>query len=123
MHIYYRNSETACLQYEDVKKAFKDTSNACRAQGFSFIPMVVEAVGGGWGREARRVWSELAKSSALAAGELTSESQCGASLQQRLSVMLHRENARAVLRRFCPCSPLPPSHCLTVAATLAETTA
>ena len=65
-----------------------------------FIPMVVEAVGGGWGKMARCVWSELAKTSALATGELETESTCAVLLQQRLSMTLHRENARACLRRF-----------------------
>ena len=66
----------------------------------SFIPMVVEAVGGGWGKMARCVWSELAKNSALAIGELETERTCGTMLQQRLAMVLQRENARACLRRF-----------------------
>ena len=82
--------------------------------------MVVEAVGGSWGKSARKVWSELAKSMALAAGELTSDSQCGASLLQRLATVLHRENARAVLRRYGHGGVLPTDYSLSVQATAAE---
>ena len=66
----------------------------------SFFLLVVEAVGGGWGKVARGVWSMLAKSSALASGELQTERSSGTFLMQRLSMMLHRENARACIRRF-----------------------
>ena len=110
----------ACAQYEDYKKEYNDAANQCHRQGLVFIPMVVEAVGGGWGREARRVWSELVKSSALAAGELASESACGVSLLQRLSLVLQRENARAVLRRFGHGASPPSRSTLTISATIAE---
>ena len=56
--------------------------------------MVMEAVGGGWGKEAR---SELAKKSALATGEFASDHDCAIMLRQQLSMILHRENARASL--------------------------
>ena len=66
----------------------------------SFVPMVVEAVGGGWGKVARGVWSELAKISALAIGDLETERTSAVMLRQRLSMTLRRENARACLRRI-----------------------
>jgi len=65
----------------------------------TFTPMIMEAVGGGWGKIARGVWSELAKSSALATGELETTNTCAVMLLQRLSMTLHRENARACLKR------------------------
>ena len=80
--------------------SYKDTRTQCEAQGITFIPMIMEAVGGGWGKMARCVWTELAKTSALASGELATDSTCAILLQQRLSMTLHRENARACLRRF-----------------------
>ena len=95
-----RDADEVLNKYEDFKCSHKETLALCRAQGVSFIPMVMEACGGGWGRKARCVWSELAKPSALAAGELETESTCAVLLQQRLSMVLHRENARACLRRF-----------------------
>ena len=94
------NAEAACTRYEDRKKSYKDTALVCAEQGLTFVPMVLEAVGGGWGKEARKVWSELAKLSAHAAGELETESGSAISFLQRFAVVLHRENARAVLRRL-----------------------
>ena len=92
--------DAALTQYEDFKCSFKDTKAQCSAQGITFIPMVMEAVGGGWGKTARGVWTELAKTSALAMGELQSERSCAILLRQRLSMTLHRENARACLKRL-----------------------
>ena len=80
--------------------SFRLRSKLCEEGGLSFIPMVVEAVGGSWGKSARCVWSSLAKSSALANGELETEDTCAVMLQQRLSMILHKENARACLRRL-----------------------
>ena len=95
-----RDPEAALTRYEDFKCSHLDTRDQCSAQGITFIPMVMDAVGGGWGRVARGVWSELAKSSALAMGELQTERSCAIMLRQRLSMTLHRENARACLKRF-----------------------
>jgi len=54
---------TSCItdRYQDFKCSHNSTQADCQAQGISFIPMVVEAVGGGWGKMARCVWSELAR--------------------------------------------------------------
>ncbi len=95
-----RGPDAVLTRYEDHKCIHQDTKAQCQSQGITFVPMVMEAVGGGWGRVARGVWSELAKSSALAMGELQTEQSCAAMLRQRLSMTLHRENARACLRRF-----------------------
>jgi hypothetical protein len=92
--------QAVLTRYEDFKCSFKDTKTLCQSQGITFIPMIIEATGGGWGKMARCVWTELAKSSALATGELESNSSCAIMLQQRLAMTLHRENARACLRRF-----------------------
>ena len=62
--------------------------------------------GGGWGKEARKVWSELAKLSAHAAGELDTESGSAVSFLQRFAKIPHRENAKAVLRRLAPVGQL-----------------
>ena len=82
---------TAAKAYEEHKRMFLDTAAECARQGISFIPMVVEATGGGWGKTARGAWSELAKSSALATGELETERSCAIMLRQRLSMVLHRK--------------------------------
>jgi len=94
------NADGVTARYEDYKCSHNDTRADCQVQGISFIPMIVEAVGGSWGKMARCVWSELAKNYVLASGELATEDTCGTMLQQRLSMTLHRENARACLRRF-----------------------
>ena len=59
--------------------------------------MVCEADGGGWGPAAHKAWSELAKHKALALGEQSST--IVSRLLQSLGLILHRENARAILRR------------------------
>ena len=115
-----QDRETACRQYEDRKRSHMNTAAVCQQQGFTFVPMIVEAVGGGWGAEARRVFSEIAKVSAFAAGDLTTDSDCGAALNQRLSMTLHRENARAVLRRFAHTQSLPAQERLDILATVGE---
>ena len=83
--------------------------------------MILEATGGGWGKQARAVWSELAKKHALATGELTSDKDSAFGLLQRLSLILHRENARAIMRRR-GASPVvgDSGHASSLAATLAE---
>ena len=35
-------------EYEQVKEQYKDIGQICRAQGFEFRPLVLEAQGGGW---------------------------------------------------------------------------
>ena len=94
------DADEVLTKYEDFKCTYKDTKTLCQAQGMTFTPMIMEAVGGGWGKIARGVWSELAKSSALATGELETTNSCAVMFRQRLSMTLHRENARACLRRF-----------------------
>ena len=38
------------------KRSHLDTAAHCDEEGLDFLPMVVEASGGGWGSDARRVW-------------------------------------------------------------------
>jgi len=87
----------AVVGYEGFKEGYLDTKTACAADGITFIPMVVDACGGGWGPQACAIWKELAKTTALATGELAS--LVSMRLAQSLSIVLRRENARAVLRR------------------------
>ena len=74
-----------------------NTEDACREEGITFIPMICEAHGGGWGPAAHKVWSELAKHKALASGE--QDSTIVGQLLQSMGLILHRENARSILRR------------------------
>ena len=50
------------------------------------------------GPAANKEWSELAKTKAMLTGEQSST--IANRLLQRLGLILHRENARAILRRF-----------------------
>ena len=89
---------SACTKdYEDFKRTHLNTEVACQEEGITFIPMVCEAHGGGWGPAAHKVWSELAKHKALASGE--QNSTIVRKLLQSLGLILHRENARSILRR------------------------
>ena len=76
-----------------------DTRRQCMDEGMAFIPVIIEAVGGGLGPQGMQVIAELAKASASASGEPADTNACFT--MQRLSLVLHRENARAVLRRRC----------------------
>ena len=62
-----------------------------------FIPMVVEAQGGGWGAAGRSVIGAVARCVAAARSvELVAASL---DIAQHISIALHRENARAILER------------------------
>ena len=84
-------------RYEDMKRWFKDTSQSCEASGFKFVPMVVEAHGGGWSPLARTTIDWISKQQALSLNE--DPSAVSLRIAQRISCTLHRENARAILRR------------------------
>jgi len=79
-------------------KASQPTETLCCQQGFTFVPMVVEAHGGGMGKQFRQVLDSIAKQTAAVTG-LRSDF-CSSLIAQRISVILQRENARAILRRL-----------------------
>jgi hypothetical protein len=76
----------------------KATLQACATEGLQFIPLVVEACGGGWGPTALKTWRFL--SAAIAARTSESSSVELQRLLQALGIALHRENARAIMRRL-----------------------
>ena len=89
---------SSCLvSYEQVKNSFLDTAAHCASEGMAFIPMVVEAHSGAWGPEAAKVWLRLGKAVSLVSGESTAVESLRA--LQNLGLTLHRETARAILRR------------------------
>ena len=65
--------------------------------------MVVEAHGGGWSKAARAVLGSVAK--CIAATQYDSLEIVSLAIAQRLSVSLHRENARAIVRRLSDTAP------------------
>ena len=83
--------------YEHFKRTYLDTESKCREEGITFIPIICEADGGGWGPAAHAVFSELAKYKSSMTGE--SSSITATYLLQSLGLILHKENARAILRR------------------------
>ena len=93
-----RDASSAVTSYEDFKRTYQDTERACVSEGVAFTPMVVEAVGGAWGPAASRILSQLAKDKVIQTGE--NQDKVILQLYQALGVILHRENARAVLKRL-----------------------
>ena len=91
--------------YEDKKRTHLDTDRICREAGFRFTPLIFESHGGGWSPLTRKVLDGIAKSQS-AAWLIGSESP-SLRIAQRISIALHRENARAVLRRLAPPSVAP----------------
>jgi hypothetical protein len=92
-----RDGSAATTAYEAHKRSFLDTAALCEEEGLTFIPMVMEAHGGSWGLGARRAWAQIAK----AAAQLTGDPPAAIAERhlQRLSTILHRENARTIARR------------------------
>ena len=86
--------------YEEHKRRYLDTERQCNDQGFQFLPFVVEAHGGGLAIGARRIISFIAKSAAARNGEEIEVESAG--LSRSISISIHRENARAILRRQWP---------------------
>ena len=74
------------------------TDAACARQGFAFVPMVLEAHSGGWSKRARQTLDAIAKH--VSTSWYTDGEAASLNIAQRLSTTLHRENARAVLRRL-----------------------
>jgi hypothetical protein len=83
--------------YEHTKREYKQTNRLCSEAGFIFIPMVVEAHAGGWSKTARAVLDWIAAQAAAA--QHGDPSTVSLKIAQRISCVLHRENARAILRR------------------------
>ena len=91
------DGSAAVRSYEDYKRSYLNTETICQEEGITFIPLVCEADGGGWGPAAHRVWSLLAKHKSVRTGE--QDSIIVTHLLQSLGLILHRENARSILRR------------------------
>ena len=86
--------------YEARKRTHLQTEQHCKAEGLQFVPLVAEASSGGWGPTAASTWRQLAGLIAARSGD--SPGVETDRLLQSLSVVLQRENARAVLKRLPP---------------------
>ena len=91
------DGSSAVKAYEQFKRSHMDTEFICQEEGINFIPLICEATGGGWGPAANTVWSEIAKTKSTLTGENVSIT--ANRLLQSLGLILHKENARAILRR------------------------
>ena len=80
---------------QNYKRTYLDTEIAYRKEGITFIPLVSEADGGGWGPAGQAVWKELAKQKSIVSGE--PDSITAGHLLQTLGIILNRENARVIL--------------------------
>ena len=92
------SGSAATQAYEDFKREHLNTEHLCHEEGITFIPLIAEADGGGWGPAAHKFFNELAKVKSTLTGESREVSLHH--LHQGLGTLLHRENARAVLKRF-----------------------
>ena len=103
------NPEDVIAAYERFKREFqpageiKTTEEQCKDNGFIFMPMVIEAHGGGWSKSARKVLDSMTKNISATWNEGTETTSLR--IAQRLSTTLQRENARAVLRRLHDSGP------------------
>ena len=90
-------------EVEARKCAFQGTAASVAYRGATFVPVVLEACGkggGSWSQALRAVVTWIASESRTVGG-LSTNLPRDTSLQiaQRISCTLHRENARAILRR------------------------
>ena len=84
--------------YEQHKREDCNTEAQCTAEGFMLLPFIVEAHSGAFGADAKKLLRQMghrfASSSGGNVGSKVSE------LAMRIQATLHRETARAVLRRW-----------------------
>ena len=84
-------------RYERHKREYQDTARLCEAAGLHFVPMVIEAHSGGWSPLARGVLDWIAQQAAATSNN--EPATVALRIAQRMSTALHRENARAILKR------------------------
>ena len=92
-----RKGGSAAEAYEELKRSHLNTAQQCAEDGLNFIPMVIEAHSGAWGECALKCLKEMAKRGSSLCGDDVN-AVLERSLQQ-MSITIHKENARAVLRR------------------------
>mmetsp|Transcript_56209 Transcript_56209/g.90963 ORF Transcript_56209/g.90963 Transcript_56209/m.90963 type:complete len:176 (+) Transcript_56209:773-1300(+) len=86
----------AASDYDRKKRSFRGTEEACRNQGVTFLPMVIETTGA-WSEDATSVLLLMAKAMAVRSGRAAKEEL--QELLQNAAVSVRRANARACLRR------------------------
>ena len=97
LHKSADDGTSAAIEYEHFKRSYLNTEQKCHENGITFIPLIMEAHGGGWGSAATAVWNQVAKYKSTISGDTVSTSAM--LISQSMGLILHRENARAILRR------------------------
>ena len=90
--------EEVFTEYTSLQESHMDTAAQCKQQGLSFLPFIIEGHGGGWSAKARRLVDKVGR--AMACRDLELKGRGPLTLAQRLSCVVHREGARAILRRL-----------------------
>ena len=90
-------------RYNRFKREYRDTALSCQEVGVQFVPMVIEAHSGGWSPLARSQLAWIAQQAAAASNE--EPALTALRMAQRISATLHRENARAILKRSAGLEP------------------
>ena len=85
-------------RYERHKREYQSTAQLCETTGLAFTPMVTEAHSGGWSPLARGVLDWISEQSAAASQ--TEPATVALRIAQRMLATLHKENARAILKRL-----------------------
>ena len=84
--------------------SFKNTQQECEEAGFEFVPLVFEAHGGAGSPASRALFDWISK--AQATNLFEDAASVSLRIAQRISCTLHRENARAILRRSATAAAL-----------------
>ena len=99
MHQASRNTVCVKSEYEDFKREFRaqgdteSTERQCANQGFRFVPMVLEAHSGGWGKAPLQIFDAIAK--ALSATSPDSSEASSLRIAQRLVSISLQKGKRA----------------------------
>jgi hypothetical protein len=100
--------ELVFSHYAKHKREYLQTAKSCEEAGFRFVPVILEAHGGGWGSMARGVLDWVSRQ--VAAVQQEEVHVVSLRIAQRISCTLHRENARAVLKRSTAVDPSAQPH-------------
>ena len=84
-------------KYETYKRMYKNTDTLCNTAGFDFMPLIIESHGGGLRPAFRKILGKLDKDTVSVTGQPSGSVSLATA--QRISCILHRENARAVVAR------------------------
>ena len=82
---------------QNYTRIYLETETAYREEGITFILLVCESDGRGWGPAGQAVWKELAKQKSIESGE--PDSITAGHLLQTLGIILHKKNVQVILHR------------------------